>query len=551
MSSLTQRWLRQNIQLYSQKERVYIDVEAALARFSTLRPKSDVYIYDDGRSQLLLCIHGLLPISFRNASYNIPIAIWLTREYPRDPPIPFVIPTSGMLIKAGKYIDVSGRCNIQYIQHWARKNEACNLSALLEAMQEQFSREPPVYAKPPSGTAIQPPLSRDYRGKPPPPLPGSSVPTGAPSPPAPLPPMSSQPVASSSVSISDRPAIPPKPMLPDYLPSVDIRSPTPQSSDVTALGSSPPPPPPPRPPPPRTTSGVGPPQYRSSYVKPPVALSHSDNNDTFAGHVSVPRFSPADVDGAARLQASISTSSPAGAAFFPSSQVGLSSSPLYRSELSMRSRQQEAIASERPSVYPNLLDEDSPETPSVPPQNPSTAPPPRPPNPETLHLHAEVYHKLMSEFSSLSETLATDAERLRAHQTDLLNGEPAIRDEMSRLEAVRMVCSTVAGRMKGLVDQAETNIAELRRKGDPEVDELVCSTTIVHNQLVTLVAEDNAIEDTIYHLHRALSAGRIDLERFLRSTRLLAEEQFMKRALIEKIQAGIPMGWSMGSDDWS
>lgn len=36
------------------------------------------------------------------------------------------------------------------------------------------------------------------------------------------------------------------------------------------------------------------------------------------------------------------------------------------------------------------------------------------------------------------------------------------------------------------------------------------------HRLVDLVAEDNAIEDTIYHLHRALNAGRIDLDRFLR-----------------------------------
>lgn len=85
------------------------------------------------------------------------------------------------------------------------------------------------------------------------------------------------------------------------------------------------------------------------------------------------------------------------------------------------------------------------------------------------------------------------------------------------------------------------------------------------SRLINLVAEDNAIEDTIYHLHRALNAGRIDLERFLRvsvilftshmflmsrsvvtqTTRVLAEEQFMKRALIEKIQEGIPMGMSL------
>jgi ESCRT-I complex subunit TSG101 len=80
--------------------------------------------------------------------------------------------------------------------------------------------------------------------------------------------------------------------------------------------------------------------------------------------------------------------------------------------------------------------------------------------------------------------MALDAERLRAHQTDLLSGEPAIRDEMARLEAVRDVCRTVAGRMRGTVEQGERNTIELRRKGDPEVDELVCSTTIVHNQYV-------------------------------------------------------------------
>lgn len=41
------------------------------------------------------------------------------------------------------------------------------------------------------------------------------------------------------------------------------------------------------------------------------------------------------------------------------------------------------------------------------------------------------------------------------------------------------------------------------------------------NRLINLVAEDNAIEDTIYHLHRALNTGRIDLERFLRVSFLL------------------------------
>lgn len=41
--SLTQKWLRQNVSPYSNRERVYADIDALLARFPTLRPKSDVY----------------------------------------------------------------------------------------------------------------------------------------------------------------------------------------------------------------------------------------------------------------------------------------------------------------------------------------------------------------------------------------------------------------------------------------------------------------------------------------------------------------------------
>jgi len=97
-------------------------------------------------------------------------------------------------------------------------------------------------------------------------------------------------------------------------------------------------------------------------------------------------------------------------------------------------------------------------------------------------LHAHVHEKLLSELNSLTQALVHDAERLRAHQADLSVGEPAVKDEMARLQAVRDVCRSVAQRTGQAVQTAETNIAELRRKGDPEVDELVCATTIVHNQ---------------------------------------------------------------------
>jgi hypothetical protein len=83
---------------------------------------------------------------------------------------------------------------------------------------------------------------------------------------------------------------------------------------------------------------------------------------------------------------------------------------------------------------------------------------------------------------------------------------------MARLEAVRDVCRTVAGRMRGTVEQGERNVAELRRKGDPEVDELVCSTTIVHNQSVTTSSNS-------YH-NIEFRCSKIGLSIWLRKTML-------------------------------
>ncbi|KAF8520226.1 UEV-domain-containing protein [Hysterangium stoloniferum] len=385
--SLTQRWLRQNIQAYLNRDIVYSHVDAVLAAHPTLRPKTDIYTYDDGRSQLMLCVHGLLPITFRRASYNIPIAVWLTHDYPREPPLVYVVPTSDMLIKASKHVDISGRCDPPYNHGWRKKSEGCNLSSLVEVLADQFSREPPVYARP---RAISPPLGR-----------------------------------------------------PDYVPT-----PPSQSQDPTTTAK------------PKSHNATRPPSQPDYATRPPP-------------------------------------------------QPG-----------------------KDPLSPPSL------------PIPPPSAAPPRPPNPEILRLHSTIHANLTQSLNHLATSLASDTTRLQAAQADLLAGEPAIRDEMARLEAVRDICRVVGAKIGETVHRAEAALDEIRRKGDPEVDELICGTTIVYNQLIDLVAEDNAIEDTIYHLHRALNAGRIDLDKFLRTTRSLAEEQFMKRALAEKVVASIP--WEHG-----
>lgn len=170
------------------------------------------------------------------------------------------------------------------------------------------------------------------------------------------------------------------------------------------------------------------------------------------------------------------------------------------------------------------------------------APPPRPINPELLALHDHVFSKIDSRLNALASTLGASNARLEVLSSDLDRGLPAIQDEMSRLKAVRDVCKTTGDRLDASVAEITESLRTLNAREEPDADSMVLATSIVGNQLVDLVAEDNAIEDTLYHLGRALNAERLDLERFLKQTRLLAREQFMKRALAMKISEA--MGWA-------
>lgn len=49
--------------------------------------------------------------------------LWLTLNYPRDPPITYVVPNSDMLVKPSSDVEISGRCQMGYLKDWERKSE--------------------------------------------------------------------------------------------------------------------------------------------------------------------------------------------------------------------------------------------------------------------------------------------------------------------------------------------------------------------------------------------------------------------------------------------
>jgi ESCRT-I complex subunit TSG101 len=74
--------------------------------------------HDNGQVQLLLCLYGTIPVSYRGATYNIPVAVWITPSYPKHPPIVYVTPTPNMLVKMGKHVDLAGKVYHPMLATW-------------------------------------------------------------------------------------------------------------------------------------------------------------------------------------------------------------------------------------------------------------------------------------------------------------------------------------------------------------------------------------------------------------------------------------------------
>lgn len=99
-----------------------------------------------------------------------------------------------------------------------------------------------------------------------------------------------------------------------------------------------------------------------------------------------------------------------------------------------------------------------------------------------LHLHSILLPHLNASLPPLLHSLQANRQHLLERQEDLQSGEPAIKDEMARLEAVKKVCDSVGRKLDEVVAKGDERVVDLEQKEEISVDEVVCGISIVHNQ---------------------------------------------------------------------
>ncbi|KAG9204357.1 hypothetical protein G6514_001431 [Epicoccum nigrum] len=553
---------------YTDVNRTYHDATEALSHYPSLAVRTDVYTYENGASHLLLNLSGTLPVTFRGTTYGFPVAVWVPYAYPREPPIVFVKPDKDMLVRPGQHVSGDGRVYHPYLAQWAKYWDKSTLFDFLAVLRGVFAKEPPVRSRQPQ----------------PQPQPQYSAPAQQGPPPVPPPPAEYRPpvpgrVASSASSAPSQgpPAPPPKPPKP-----YEQNRPTPQPQHDRY---SQPPPLPPHPPQQpliqqqRTSwqqQGVSPVQgvqhrQGSYHASPATPVSHSSQPYVQTQNVQPGQYGPGSPispitpqnqrQGPAISQQSPLQQPPVNGASRQQYPQQHGQTPIQQQQYQQLAQQyappqartpqqyqqyqqyqQQAPPQPKPAPPVNLLDDTLDVTlPSQQGHQAALPVPPVPPNPQKDALLTAVSQALVSQTRQVVASNQAAVTPLRAQQHALQTAYSRLQAELGELQQLDAVLASNEHILKGAMVEADRAMDDARRRQAPDVDDVLVAPTVVGQQLYTLAAEERGIADALFVLGRALDKGRITADVFVKQTRSLAREQFLKRALIKKIAKGMAL----------
>ncbi|KAI2640059.1 UEV domain-containing protein [Xylaria nigripes] len=536
---------------YHDVNRTYNDVAQALSQYPSLSPRTDVHTFDNGVSALLLHLSGTIPVVFRGTTYRFPISIWVPHAYPREPPLCYVTPTETMMVRPGQHVDPQGRVYHPYLVRWTEFWDKSSILDFLAILRDIFAKEPPVISR----QQLQPVQQQATPSPTPPPVP-------------PLPPDMARPCPQPSPMHHTSDPRPPPPPPKGNQP--------PQTVPTPAAQADRPPPPPPLPQELRQQSG----QYTMDYPEQQAApstkpLSRHDTAPPLPPQVPLqPRTTqpPAITQVQAPIHAYTQAPGPTNLPYYSQHhQVGYSQDnqpPNLHQPHDQRRQSYVPGVTEPPSYRggpppqpppPNwqqpVPQEQPPPQPAAKPQPPpdlmdepltlllpsptNLPPPPIPPNPEKDALLRQLASTLYEMRQRARQQNESSLAGLSAQRTAMLNALQKMQDDSGALTPLSALLASNTAVVQCSLKEADAVISNSKTQAPPAIDDLLVAPTVVANQLYDVVAEERALGDAIFVLGRAVERGRVSPAVFAKTTRSLAREWYLKKALARKIGRGM------------
>lgn len=188
---------------------------------------------------------------------------------------------------------------------------------------------------------------------------------------------------------------------------------------------------------------------------------------------------------------------------------------------------------------------DDPLTVDIPPPSTVKAPP-IPPNPEKDQLLRQLAQTLAYMRQQSRQQNDSSMAGLQAQRGAMEHAMAGVQSELGQLTQLSSVLSSNTNILHDALRKADGVIEGSANHARPDIDELLVAPTVVSNQLYSLVAEERALGDAIFMLGRAVERGKIPPAVFAKTTRSLAREWYLKKALARKIAQGMGMGLGPG-----
>ncbi|KAI1850361.1 hypothetical protein JX266_004219 [Neoarthrinium moseri] len=529
---------------YHDVQRTYNDVAQALSQYPSLSPRTDVHTFDNGVSALLVHLSGTLPVVFRGTTYRFPISIWVPHAYPREAPLAYVNPTESMMIRPGQHIDPQGRIYHPYLVGWAEYWDKSSMLDFLAILRDVFAKEPPVIARQQQQPRPPPQQQATPSATPPPipPLPHelSRTPAqthtphsadGLPPPPPPKGSDAPQVVPGQAINANSGPPLPPLP--PGiHRPQSQYGSQQPQQAHRLSRYETAPPLPPQV-----TGQQQAHPQPVQAYQQAPSPAPQHQHQTLYAQGNTQAGYPPQGPRQADAVSPTGPYNDPRASYAGPPPNWQQQQPPAQQPTVQQQPFQQPpAPPQSKPPPPPDIMDE--PLTLSLP--SPSNLPPPPiPPNPEKDALLRQLGMTLHQHRLRARQQNESSLAGLIAQRNAMLTALQNIQSDTNSLGSLSAVLSSNTSDLQSSLKEADAVIINSRKQAPPGIDELLVAPTVVGNQLYDVVAEERALGDAIFILGRAVERGRITPAAFAKTTRSLAREWYLKKALAKKIGRGM------------
>ncbi|OQR91519.1 dual specificity protein phosphatase, partial [Thraustotheca clavata] len=159
-----------------------------------------------------------------------------------------------------------------------------------------------------------------------------------------------------------------------------------------------------------------------------------------------------------------------------------------------------------------------------------------PPNVDpTIKLKAEATEKIQHELQKLYKRIREEIDAQFETQRDIAHGHETLQHGQQSLTQLKGDLEQTLLNIQDTDSQVTKWLSEQENQQEMDVDEVLVPTDTLSQQQLEAYADQQAIEDALYFMDRALANGEIELAVFLKEVRKMARKQFMCVALMQKI----------------